>query len=338
MKILLSPSIIIALNKKSIEVSVLIEIQNLSKRFGKIQAVKNISFTVNKGEILGFLGPNGAGKTTTMNIITGFIGSTTGSVKVCGFDVLEQPQEVKKRIGYLPEQPPLYFDMTVNEFLKFVCELKSVDHAKIKAMIDTVCELVKITAVRKRLIKNLSKGFKQRVGLAQALVGDPEVLILDEPTVGLDPTQIIEMRKLIRQLSKKHTIILSSHILSEVSAVCDRVVIINNGEIAAIDTPENLSKAMNTAGRFSILVAGPKNSVSNLIRNVNGVRKVEFLMQKGDNFEFAFEIENGVDARKPIFFELAKAGYPILELKPMGLSLEDIFLSVVNVNPIEEGK
>ncbi|MEI6602460.1 MAG: ABC transporter ATP-binding protein [Clostridia bacterium] len=316
----------------------MIEIQNLSKRFGKIQAVKNISFTVNKGEILGFLGPNGAGKTTTMNIITGFIGSTTGSVKVCGFDVLEQPQEVKKRIGYLPEQPPLYFDMTVNEFLRFVCELKSVEHAKIKAMIDTVCELVKITTVRKRLIKNLSKGFKQRVGLAQALVGDPEVLILDEPTVGLDPTQIIEMRKLIRQLSKKHTIILSSHILSEVSAVCDRVVIINHGEIAAVDTPENLSKAMNTTGKFSILVAGPKNSVSNLIRNVNGVRKVEFLMQKGDHFEFAFEIEQGVDARKPIFFELAKAGYPILELKPMGLSLEDIFLSVVNENPVEEEK
>lgn len=316
----------------------MIEIQNLSKRFGKIQAVKNISFTVNKGEILGFLGPNGAGKTTTMNIITGFIGSTTGNVKVCGFDILEQPQEVKKRIGYLPEQPPLYFDMTVNEFLKFVCELKSVPRDKIKGTIENICDLVKISTVRTRLIKNLSKGFKQRVGLAQALVGDPEVLVLDEPTVGLDPTQIIEMRKLIRQLSKKHTIILSSHILSEVSAVCDRVVIINHGEIAAVDTPENLSKAMNTSGRFSLLVSGPKSSVSSVLRNVYGVRKVDFLMQKGENNEFAIEIEQGVDARKPIFFELAKAGYAILELKPLGLSLEDIFLSVVNTQPEEEGQ
>ena len=320
----------ITLNKNTNEVSILIEIQNLSKRFGKIQAVKNISFTVNKGEILGFLGPNGAGKTTTMNIITGFIGSTTGTVKVCGFDILEQPQEVKKRIGYLPEQPPLYFDMTVDEFLKFVCQLKRVERDKIPEMVDRTCELVKITNVRKRLIKNLSKGYKQRVGLAQALVGSPEVLILDEPTVGLDPTQIIEMRKLIKQLSKKHTIILSSHILSEVSAVCDRVVIINNGEIAAVDTPENLSKTMNNAGKYSILVAGPKNSIANIIKSVYGVSKLEFSMQKGENYEFILEIESGIDARKQIFFELAKAGYPILEMKPIGQSLEDIFLSVVN--------
>ncbi|MEI6131704.1 MAG: ABC transporter ATP-binding protein [Bacillota bacterium] len=316
----------------------MIEIQNLSKRFGKIQAISDISFKVNKGEILGFLGPNGAGKTTTMNIITGFIGSTSGSVKVCGFDILENPQEVKKRIGYLPEQPPLYFDMTVNEFLRFVCELKNVRANERKAMVDSVCELVKITAVRKRLIKNLSKGFKQRVGLAQALVGTPEVLILDEPTVGLDPTQIIEMRKLIRQLSKKHTIILSSHILSEVSAVCDRVVIINNGEIAAIDTPENLSRAMNKAGKYSIIVSGSKNSISNIIRNISGVRNLEFISAFGDGNEFVFEVENDLDPRKTIFFELAKAGYPILELKPLGLTLEDIFLSVVSSNNKREEK
>ena len=214
----------------------MIEIQNLTKSYGQIKAVDDISFTVEKGEVLGFLGPNGAGKSTTMNIITGFIPSTEGTVKVCGYDIMESPAEVKQRIGYLPELPPLYMDMTINEYLNFVADLKLVNKKQKKSQISDVMELVKLGDVRGRLIKNLSKGYKQRVGLAQSLLGAPEVLILDEPTVGLDPMQIIEIRKLIKALGKQHTIILSSHILPEVSAVCERVVIINKGKIAAIDT------------------------------------------------------------------------------------------------------
>ena len=233
----------------------MIEIQNLTKDYGRIRAIDDVSFTVGKGEIVGFLGPNGAGKTTTMNIITGFISSTSGSVRVAGYDILENPVEGKRHIGYLPEQPPLYPDMTVSEFLDFCADLKKVTAREWKNQKKDIMELVKITHVSHRLIKNLSKGYKQRVGLAQALVGSPDVLILDEPTVGLDPKQIMEIRKLIKALGKNHTIILSSHILPEVSAVCDRVIIINKGRIAAIDTPENLSKKLSDFSRFTITVA-----------------------------------------------------------------------------------
>lgn len=309
--------------------SKMIEIQNLTKQYGQIKALKDISFTVNKGEILGFLGPNGAGKSTTMNIITGFIPSTQGTVKVNGFDIMESPKEVKKLIGYLPEQPPLYMDMTVSEYLNFVSELKLVERKVKKSQMDDIMELVKISDVRGRLIKNLSKGYKQRVGLAQALVGSPEVLILDEPTVGLDPKQIIEIRKLITALGKNHTIILSSHILPEVSAVCERVVIINKGEIAAVDTPENLSKGLGTASRFSMKIAGPKSSVHNLLSNVYGVKYVDINRQiEDDVYEYIIESGKETDVRKPIFFELAKMGYPIMELKSMDLTLEDIFLQI----------
>lgn len=237
---------------------IMIEIQNLTKSYGQIKAVDDISFTVEKGEVLGFLGPNGAGKSTTMNIITGFIPSTEGTVKVNGFDIMESPAEVKRRIGYLPELPPLYMDMTVSEYLNFAADLKNVSKRQKKSQMTDIMDLVKLTDVRGRLIKNLSKGYKQRVGLAQALMGNPEVLILDEPTVGLDPKQIIEIRKLIKALGKQHTIILSSHILPEVSAVCERVVIINKGKIAAVDTPENLSKGMGTVSKISATIAGPK--------------------------------------------------------------------------------
>ncbi|AUS97759.1 ABC transporter [Clostridium thermosuccinogenes] len=307
----------------------MIEIQNLTKTYGQIKAVNNISFTVEKGEILGFLGPNGAGKSTTMNIITGFIPSTEGTVKVDGYDIMENPKEVKKRIGYLPELPPLYMDMTVQEYLNFLSELKGVDKTKKKSQISDIMELVKITDVRKRLIKNLSKGYKQRVGLAQALIGNPEVLILDEPTVGLDPKQIIEIRKLIKALGKEHTIILSSHILPEVSAVCERVVIINKGEIAAIDTPENLSKGFGTSAQFSIRIAGPKNSVLNLLKGVYGVKSVDVHpLKENDVNDYIVDSSKEVDVRRPIFYELAKHGYPILELKSLALSLEDIFLQL----------
>lgn len=307
----------------------MIEIQNLTKKYGQIKAVNDISFTVNKGEIVGFLGPNGAGKSTTMNIITGFIPSTSGTVKVCGFDIMEQPKEVKKRIGYLPELPPLYMDMTVSEYLTFVSELKSLDKKKAKSQLADIMELVKITNVKERLVKNLSKGYKQRVGLAQSLIGSPEVLVLDEPTVGLDPKQIIEIRNLIKALGKEHTIILSSHILPEVSAVCERVVIINKGKIAAIDTPENLSKGLSTATKFSVRIAGPKSAVQNTLKGIYGITYVEAgKVREEGSTDFIFETMKDVDVRKSMFFELAKNGFPILELKSDDLSLEDIFLQL----------
>lgn len=307
----------------------MIEIQNLTKEYGRIKAVDDISFNVGKGEILGFLGPNGAGKSTTMNILTGFISSTSGVVKVGGADILENPVEVKKHIGYLPEQPPLYMDMTVNEYLDFCANLKTVPLKKWKSQKKDIMELVKITHVSHRLIKNLSKGYKQRVGLAQALVGSPEVLILDEPTVGLDPKQIIEIRNLIKALGKSHTIILSSHILPEVSAVCDRVIIINKGKIAAIDTPENLSKSLTDFSKFTITVAGPENKVKDILNNLYGVKYLETGTKIKDNeFSYIVEADKDVDVRKPMFNQLAQQGFPILELKSMNLSLEDIFLQL----------
>lgn len=316
----------------------MIEIQNLTKEYGKIKAVDNISFTVEKGEILGFLGPNGAGKSTTMNILTGFVSSTSGSVKVAGHDVLEDPVEVKKHIGYLPELPPLYMDMTVNEYLDFCANLKSVPPKDWKNQKKDIMELVKITHVSHRLIKNLSKGYKQRVGLAQALVGTPEVLILDEPTVGLDPKQIIEIRKLIKALGKNHTIILSTHILPEVSAICDRVVIINKGKIAAIDTPENLSKKLADFSRFTVTIAGPENKVKDVLSHLYGVKYLETSGKlKEDEFSYIIEADKDVDVRKPMFNQLAQQGYPILELKSLNLSLEDIFLQLTT-NEEKEAK
>ena len=308
----------------------MIEIQNLTKRFGQIKAVNNLNFTVEKGEILGFLGPNGAGKTTTMNIITGFLPSSEGTVKVCGYDIMENPKEVKKRMGYLPEQPPIYTDMTVKDYLDFVSDLKMVDKKLRRNQISDIMELVRIGDHKDRLIKNLSKGYRQRVGLAQALIGSPEVLVLDEPTVGLDPKQIIEIRKLIKALGKEHTIILSSHILPEVSAVCERVVIINKGEIAAIDTPENLSKGFGTASRLLVTVAGPKNSVLNTIKEIYGVKYVEPGVDKEkDVLSYVVESDKEIDIRKPLFFALAKVGYPIVELRSLDMTLEDIFLQIV---------
>jgi len=308
----------------------MIEIQNLTKRYGQITAVNNISFTVDKGEILGFLGPNGAGKSTTMNIITGYIPSTEGTVKVGGYDILESPKEVKKRIGFLPEQPPVYMDMTVIDYLNFVADLKKVDRKQKRSQISDIMELVKIGDHRNRLIKNLSKGYKQRVGLAQALVGSPEVLILDEPTVGLDPKQIIEIRKLIKALGREHTIILSSHILPEVSAVCERIVIINKGEIAAIDTPENLSKGLGSASKLTATISGPRSSVENAIRGIYGVRYVEAVSSRdSETTTYIIESDKDIDIRKPLFFAMAKLGYPIIELKSLSMSLEDIFLQIV---------
>lgn len=308
----------------------MIEIQNLTKNYGQIKAINNLNFTVEKGEILGFLGPNGAGKSTTMNIITGYIPSTQGSVKVCGYDIMENPKEVKKRIGYLPELPPVYMDMTVKDYLDFAADLKMVDKKQKKSQLSDIMELVKIGDHRNRLIKNLSKGYKQRVGLAQALVGSPDVLILDEPTVGLDPKQIIEIRKLIKALGKEHTIILSSHILPEVSAVCERVVIINKGEIAAVDTPDNLSKGFGSASKLSVTVAGPRSSVMGAIKEIYGVKYIEPNIEKEkDVVNYIVESDKDIDVRRPLFFAMAKLGHPIIELKSMDMTLEDIFLHIV---------
>jgi ABC-2 type transport system ATP-binding protein len=308
----------------------MIQVQNVTKRYGQHVAVDDVSFEVKKGEILGFLGPNGAGKSTTMNILTGYISATEGSVLVDGMDIMEEPVEIKRRIGYLPEFPPLYMDMTVEEYLDFVYDIKKTGLARDKRRqedMDRILELTKIQDMRGRLIKNLSKGYKQRVGLAQALIGDPQVLILDEPTVGLDPKQIIEIRSLIKKLGREHTIILSSHILPEVSAVCERVIIINDGRIVASDTMENLSRGLDNKNRLLLRVAGSENSALKAIKAVDGVKYAEAQgVKETDTVDILVEAD--MDIRRPLFNALARAQYPILMMRPLDMSLEDIFLRV----------
>jgi ABC-2 type transport system ATP-binding protein len=307
-----------------------IQVENVSKRYGQRLAVDRLNFTVNKGEILGFLGPNGAGKSTTMNIITGYLSATEGSVKVGGHDILEEPREVKRAIGYMPELPPLYPDMTVEDYLGFAAEIKSVPRAARRASIGGAMERLKITDVRGRLIKNLSKGYKQRVGVAQALVGDPAVLILDEPTIGLDPQQIIETRALIRSLGQKHTVILSSHILPEVSAVCDRVLIINKGQIVASDTPANLSRGLSAENSLTLRVAGAEAAVLAALRGVAHVTRVESQgSREAGTVDVVVEAPPHVDIRRALFEALAKADLPIMSMKAMDLTLEEIFLNLI---------
>ncbi len=315
----------------------MIEIKNLTKTYGQIKALDDISFEVNDGEVLGFLGLNGAGKTTTMNIITGFIPPTSGTVTVEGFDVMEKPEEVKKHIGYLPEHPPLYMDLTVREYLNFVAKLRKVEPDKIKANMEYALESVKILDVADRLIMNLSKGYKQRVGFAQALIGNPKILILDEPTVGLDPTQVIEIRSLISNLKKKHTIIFSSHILSEVSAVSSRIVIIDSGRIIAQGDTRSLSRSIGGKNlRVSIL--GPKSSVLSAIKNVYGVKSVELAEVHDDVCTFDIEQAENEDIRKALFYEMAKRSYPIYALKSLDDNLEDIFLGIVKRGGAKGGR
>ena len=307
----------------------MIELKHVTKRYGAKCAVNDISFTINTGEVLGFLGRNGAGKSTTMNMITGYISASEGQILLDGMDVLEQPREVKRRIGYLPEQPPLYMDMTVEEYLKFVCDIKEVRKKSQKAHLDDLYNLVRITDVRHRLIKNLSKGYKQRVGVAQALVGNPDVVIMDEPTVGLDPKQIIEIRKLISGLGENHTVVLSSHILHEVADVCERVVIINNGTIVAQDTLENLTRNISDTFRFRLRVAGPEREVYKAIHDIPGARSVDQMgVKEPGTFDFLVESDRNTDIRRPLFTSLSKLGYPILMLRPMDIELEDIFLQL----------
>lgn len=309
----------------------MIEVRNLVKRYGNHTAVDRLSFTVEKGQILGFLGPNGAGKSTTMNIITGYISATEGTVTVNGLDVFEEPEEVKKMIGYLPEFPPLYPDMTIREYLDFTADIKKVKKSEKKQMIDEIMEATMITSMADRLIKHLSKGYKQRVGLAQAIMGYPELIILDEPTVGLDPKQIIEIRELIRKLSKNHTVILSSHIMQEVSAVCDTVMIIDKGRLILQDKPENLSDRLGSTGGMKLTIKGSRDVVLPILNNIDGVSNIEEqeAMEEGD-LNLMISCKEQKDIREEVFYAMSKADTPILEMQTIKMSLEDIFLKVTS--------
>ncbi|MDL2288618.1 ABC transporter ATP-binding protein [Oscillospiraceae bacterium OttesenSCG-928-F05] len=309
----------------------MIEVTHLTKTYGDKRGVNDISFKINEGEIVGFLGPNGAGKTTTMNIITGYLSATSGQATIAGIDVLEDPIAAKKHIGYLPEHPPLYLEMRVSEYLNFIYDLKKAKTDNREKHLLEIAELVGITGVYGRVIRNLSKGYRQRVGLAQALVGNPDVLILDEPTVGLDPRQIIEIRNVIKTLGKSRTVILSTHILPEVEAVCERVLVISEGKIVADDTADTLSTAIAGEHRLTVRVAGDAKNALNTLRAVDGVRSVTQLTQmEPGSMDFAVESSSAIDIRKPMFTALSKAGQPILMLKPQEMSLEDIFITLTD--------
>ena len=309
----------------------MIEVRNLVKKYGNHVSVDHLNFTVEKGKIYGFLGPNGAGKSTTMNMITGYIASTEGDILIDGHNILEEPEEAKKRIGYLPEIPPLYQDMTVREYLEFAAELKSIPKEKKKSNIEEVMSTTKIEDVKNRLIKNLSKGYKQRVGLAQALLGYPEIIILDEPTVGLDPKQIIEIRDLIKSLGRKHTVILSSHILSEVSAVCDHVLIIDKGRLVASDSPENLSKLIAGDNSLELTIKGREEDIRKAFDMVENVQEVIYhdSLVKGA-CDVTVKVSGEQDIRENIFFALAEMKCPILKMQSGNMSLEEVFLKLTD--------
>lgn len=306
----------------------MIEVKNLVKKYGDHIAVDHLSFTVEEGHIYGFLGPNGAGKSTTMNMITGYIGPTEGSIMINGHDMLENPEEAKKCIGYLPEIPPLYTDMTPLEYLRFAAELKGIARNKKEEEVQKVIADAKLEAVSDRLIRNLSKGYKQRVGLAQALLGYPEVIILDEPTVGLDPKQIIEIRELIRKLSKKHTIILSSHILAEIREVCDYIMIISRGKLVASDTPENLENRLKSSRHIELQAKAPVTRVQEILKEVSGIKKVDY--RKDNNLMTTAQIEtrNAKDIREEIFTAFARNNQPLTTLSLSQTTLEEVFLEL----------
>ena len=316
----------------------MIEVTGLSKRYGTHLAVDHVDFSIDKGEIVGFLGPNGAGKSTIMNILTGYLSLTQGSVEIDGFDITENPEEAKKRIGYLPEIPPLYIDMKVREYLNFIYDLKKVKFPK-KPHIEEVMKLVKIDHVANRLIKNLSKGYRQRVGFAQALIGNPDVLILDEPTVGLDPKQIIEIRNLIARLGRNHTIILSSHILSEIQAVCRRVIIINKGQIIADDTPDNLSDKLTRDQALVARVIGDENDTLAMLRSVRGVKEVISLgLKETGAYDYRIVPVDGADVRADVFKRLSERNKTVLSLTSSNLSLEQVFLRLTEVGDNNEAR
>ena len=317
----------------------MIEVSNLVKKYGDHTAVDHLSFQIEKGKIYGFLGPNGAGKSTTMNMITGYIASTEGKVMIDGHDILEEPEAAKKCIGYLPEMPPLYFDMTVLEYMKFAADLKKIPRNQKDKQIKEVMDMVKITDMKDRLIKNLSKGYRQRVGLAQAILGYPEVIILDEPTVGLDPKQIIEIRDLIKGLKQKHTVILSSHILSEVRAVCDYVLIISHGKLVASDTPDNLERLAAGSNSLLMKVKGEKDTIRKTLEPIEGVTGVEMSYDSDEKlWKTKLSIQENVDIREKVFYAMAKANCPIYEMQVKRVSLEDVFLELTEGEKKSAGK
>ncbi|MBQ9940833.1 MAG: ATP-binding cassette domain-containing protein [Clostridia bacterium] len=309
----------------------MVELSNVTKTYGTKAAVKDVSFRIKKGEIVGFLGPNGAGKTTTMNILTGYLSATSGTAKIDGEDILESPIAAKKKIGFLPETPPLYLDMTVREYLNFVYELKECTLPREKHLED-ICSVVGIKDVYNRVIKNLSKGYKQRVGIAQALVGNPPVLIFDEPTVGLDPKQIIDIRNLIKSLGKEHTVILSTHILPEVQAVCDHIIIINKGQIVADQRAENIADIISGSSKILAKICGPAEAVLRTLRNMPEVTFADFAPQtlSDDSVAYIIQSSPNVDIRKPLFHLLCEKNWPLVGLESAGVGLEDIFINLVD--------
>lgn len=314
----------------------MIEISNLVKKYGDHVAVDNLSLTIEPGKIYGLLGPNGAGKSTTMNILTGYIGATSGTVKINGYDILDQPEEAKKCVGYLPELPPLYMDMTVAEYLKFVAELKKIEKKKRKETINDAMEMTGVSDVSERLIKNLSKGYRQRVGFAQAVLGYPQIIILDEPTVGLDPKQIIEIRELIKKLGENHTVILSSHILTEISAVCDHVFIISKGKLVASDATENLINLMSTEQNIDIIAKCDEAVARQVIENVSDVKEVKFEQpEEDDTVKFVVRAQKGFDIREGLFKAFCDRNITLLEMHSAVKSLEDVFLELTGEGETE---
>ena len=306
----------------------MIEVKNLVKKYGNHTAVDHLNFTIEEGHVYGFLGPNGAGKSTTMNIMTGYLGATEGEVLINGHDILKEPEEAKKQIGYLPELPPLYMEMTVREYLEFVAELKGIAKNKREESINEVEKMVKIWEVENRLIRNLSKGYRQRVGLAQAVLGFPKIIILDEPSVGLDPKQIIEIRELIRQLAKKHTVILSSHILAEVREVCDYILIISKGKLVASDTPDNLERNLGDSDLIEIETKASPDEVRRILETVDGIRSISTkYLENGITWAQIQEKKN-TDIREKVFQAFAQNHQPLLKLNPLQVSLEDVFMEL----------
>ena len=309
----------------------MIQVENITKRYGNFTAVDGISFDIDEGEIVGFLGPNGAGKSTTMNMITGFIEPSDGRIIVDGYDISKKPQKAKRQIGYMPEGVPLYSDLTVKEFVAYMADLKGCEKKTKKEEIKKVLEETGLTEVQNKLTKNLSRGYKQRVSMAGALVGNPKVIILDEPTVGLDPKQVTEIRTLIKNLGKKHTVILSSHILSEVSQICNRVIIINKGKIVAIDTPENLENKVAQNNVVYVTVEDPENKMDSIKEKLNNIKDIQFVVENEDKTKkYIIKGERDIDLRKEIFETLSKEGIPIFEMKKADATLEDAFMKLIN--------
>ena len=317
----------------------MISVKNVTKKYGNFIAVESINFQIEEGEIIGLLGPNGAGKSTTMNMITGYIEPSEGEIVIGGYDILKNPNKAKEQIGYMPEGVPLYQDLTVKEFVSYMADLKKISKAEKKAKVQEVLEKTNLIEVSNKLIKNISRGYKQRVSLAGALVTNPKILILDEPTVGLDPKQITEIRELIKSLEGKHTIILSSHILSEVSQICKKVIIINKGKIVAIDTPQNLENKTNQGNIIKLIIEDPNNKITELVKTINGIKQIDFVKDNEDGTkEYKIICDEKIDIRREIFSKCAKEQITIFELKKSEATLEDAFMKLIQENKEEGGK